>query len=78
MAECKYYDDETKIIMSQKVNRQRAFRLPTVCLPHALTTIGVTFAAPAYDDSEAFISPLVRADCPLPKTPTPKLPQEPV
>jgi hypothetical protein len=74
MAECKYYDDETKIIMSQKINRQRAFRLPTVCLPHALTTIGVTFA-PAYDDSN---SPLVRADCPLPKTPTPKLPREPV
>jgi hypothetical protein len=74
MAECKYYDDETKIIMSQKINRQRAFRLPIVCLPHALTSV----AALAYDDSEAFISPLVRADCPLPKTPTPKLPREPV
>jgi hypothetical protein len=45
MAECKYYDDETKIIMSQKINRQRAFRLPIVCLPHALTTIGVTLTA---------------------------------
>jgi hypothetical protein len=88
-------DDETKIIMSQKINRPRAFRLPIVCLPHALTTIGVTLttarsqaiipttnawtgehnsAALAYDNSEAFISPLVRADCPLPKTPTPKLP----
>jgi hypothetical protein len=74
MAECKYYDDETKISMSQKINRQRAFRLPTVCLPHALTTIGVTFAAPASDE---YLT-LVRADCPLPKTPTPKLPREPV
>jgi hypothetical protein len=29
-------------------------------------------------DGEAFISPVGRADCPLPKTPTPKLPREPV